>query len=674
MAFNLEKAIFINRAPFEHLELDFKEKGINVLTAINGKGKTTILSHIVDAFFELARPNFENEFEGKSNKYYRISSSIFNLNLSLPSFVYFVFNNNGERWDYIDIRNECSENDYEAIISIDNKIPYNEFSQELKVSKNVKKWCNSAQKDSVTKMFNKNLLTFFPSYRYENPGYLSDTYSFRIEHKIESGYSGFLTNPLRVICQFRVLANWLLDVVLDEIRQSQKLLNIGNQLLPLINKNEANVNRIIDENDIPKDVLLRLISLTSYSQQEVLKNINQVISNILSSKYPQRSLKVGVGDRAQGGTRINIVDASDETLVYPSIFNMSSGEKALVSIFIELLRQMDNLRIKINDISGIVLIDEIDKNLHISMQHEILPKLLNMFPNVQFIVTSHSPFLIMGLAHDAQERTQIIDLDNDGLVCELANNEQFKELCDLVISENQNFARRYSELMEQIKSNTKPLIITEGKTDYRHIKNAIKVLGRNDIDVEFYEVPDKWGSSQLKNMLEQLSKIKHQRIIIGVFDRDEQQYLSYLDVDNQSYKTYGDSNVYAFAIPLVNEGIYGNSISIEHYYDRDCLLKEAPENRRRLFLGREFYKSGNSRDGEYQTRASNLQHKVDINGVIDEKVYSKDDLEQLNSIALTKEAFISLIENDENYLRDFDFTNFNQILNIIAEIIKLPLT
>ena len=42
MAFYLEKAIFVNRAPFEHLELNFKENGINVLTAVNGKGKTTI--------------------------------------------------------------------------------------------------------------------------------------------------------------------------------------------------------------------------------------------------------------------------------------------------------------------------------------------------------------------------------------------------------------------------------------------------------------------------------------------------------------------------------------------------------------------------------------------------------------------------------------------------------
>ena len=42
MAFYIEKAIFVNRAPFEHLELNFKEKGINVLAAINGRDKTNL--------------------------------------------------------------------------------------------------------------------------------------------------------------------------------------------------------------------------------------------------------------------------------------------------------------------------------------------------------------------------------------------------------------------------------------------------------------------------------------------------------------------------------------------------------------------------------------------------------------------------------------------------------
>ena len=63
MALYLEKAIFVNRAPFENIELNFKEKGINVLAAINGRGKTTILSHITDAFYELAKDAFQNTFE-----------------------------------------------------------------------------------------------------------------------------------------------------------------------------------------------------------------------------------------------------------------------------------------------------------------------------------------------------------------------------------------------------------------------------------------------------------------------------------------------------------------------------------------------------------------------------------------------------------------------------------
>ena len=105
MALYLEKAIFVNRAPFENIELNFKEKGINVLAAINGRGKTTILSHITDAFYELAKDAFQNAFEGKENKYYRVSSSLYNIDFSNPSYVYFRFNLDGNNVDYI----VCSE-------------------------------------------------------------------------------------------------------------------------------------------------------------------------------------------------------------------------------------------------------------------------------------------------------------------------------------------------------------------------------------------------------------------------------------------------------------------------------------------------------------------------------------------------------------------------------------
>ena len=42
---------------------------------------------------------------------------------------------------------------------------------------------------------------------------------------------------------------------------------------------------------------------------------------------------------------------------------------------------------------GVVLIDEVDAHLHPNWQRDIGPWLCRLFPNVQFIVTTHSPFV-----------------------------------------------------------------------------------------------------------------------------------------------------------------------------------------------------------------------------------------------------------------------------------------
>lgn len=652
MAFYLEKAIFINRAPFEHLELEFKEKGVTVLTAVNGKGKTTIISHVVDAFYELAKKHYSNEFEGKENKYYRLSTSIFNLDSEKPSFVYFRFNNDDKKVDYVDIRNSCSQMEYENAINIDGRIPFTKFSDNFETQSNIKYWhIDSKQDHFVRSVFENNILTYFPSYRYEVPSYLNDSYGVKMNFKINGFISGYLKNPIEVVSGIRQIANWIMDVVLDweTYKKTQQI------------QFPDGVTRTVDNSP-------ELI---------IWNNLNEVLRDALSSKNIDGKIRMGIGKRNSAGIRLSVVAEKDGVIstVAPNLFTLSSGESALLCCFGELLRQADEIRPNtyLNAIQGIVLIDEVDKHLHIKLQKEALPKLFKLFPNIQFIVSSHSPFLNMGLADEAMDRTQIIDLDNNGLVCEPTNNDLYREVYEMMINENRRFADRYNNLVNQIKNNTKPIIITEGKTDYRHIKKAIEILDRNDIDVDFCQVPDNWGSSKLKEMLESLSRIKQQRIVIGIFDRDESEYLSYLDVENQQFKVYGNSNVYALAIPLVNENVYGNFISIEHYYNKHNLLKEEPVNHRRLYLGEEFYASGNSKDGHYQTKISKIQRKVEINGVIDEKVYASDDLEQTHSLALSKESFVSLIENDDNFTADFDFTNFNHILNLIKSIIELPL-
>lgn len=651
MSFTLEKAIFINRAPFEHLELYFRDKGVNVLSAINGKGKTTILSHIADAFYELAKIHYKNEFEDSPNKFYRISHSNEIINNEHPSIVFFRFRNNEEILDYVDIRSHLSNNKIYSYLP-DIHISYELINNVLNDNGFVKGWSQNARKKYIRKIFEENILTYFPSYRYEQPSFLTSTYKVKASFGLGIKNKGYLPNPIEVISGLPQLANWIMEVVLDWMIDKQ----IKSIQLP---------NGEIFESDITPEYIL-------------FKDLNNILSSALSSKKYNGEIHFGIGPRSKYGRLLAVVCDTDKErnkAIIPSIFDLSSGESALLTLFGEIIRQWDNLSRNraMLYMTGIVLIDEVDKHLHITLQKEILPKLFELFPNIQFIVSSHSPFFNMGLADIGMEHSQIIDLDNNGIVCSPTSNHLYNEVYNMMINENQRYANKYSELVSKIKSNNRPIVITEGKTDYRHIRNAIKVLGKTDVDIDFYEVPDGWGDSKLQSMLENLSKIKQRNIVIGIFDRDTKKYLDYFDVDHQKYKSFENSNVYAFAIPLVNKDVYGESISIEHYYRKEDLLKEEMNTGRRLFLGSEFYPSGNSIDGKYQTKISQIQHKVEVNGIIDEKVFLSNDLQQKTNIALSKNSFTELIELNGEYSKDFNFDNFNLIINMIQEIINQPL-
>ena len=58
--------------------------------------------------------------------------------------------------------------------------------------------------------------------------------------------------------------------------------------------------------------------------------------------------------------------------------------------------------------AGVVLIDELELHLHPKWQREVTGKLRKTFPNIQFIATTHSPFVIQAL-----KPGELINLDPD---------------------------------------------------------------------------------------------------------------------------------------------------------------------------------------------------------------------------------------------------------------------
>lgn len=250
----------------------------------------------------------------------------------------------------------------------------------------------------------------------------------------------------------------------------------------------------------------------------------------------------------------------------------------------------------------------------------------------------------------------------------ILTDEDVQRHAEKIIDEFREENNYLNSVIEKFSTDTCPLIITEGKTDLQHIRKAKEKLNIDTINIEFFEITEHWGDSKLKTLLEQSSKLKHSRVIIGIFDRDDDKIVQEIENNESILKDYGN-NVFGICIPLQNESIYGNKISIEHYYPEN-ILKKSDYNNRRLFLGKEFYHSGNSRDGNYQTKTKKIQHKVDVNGVIDEKVFKKEDLEQNNSIALTKANFANLVETNEEFIGDFDFKSFNELFERIKEVLN----
>jgi predicted ATP-dependent endonuclease of OLD family len=74
---------------------------------------------------------------------------------------------------------------------------------------------------------------------------------------------------------------------------------------------------------------------------------------------------------------------------------LSDGERSIVAMCFDIARRLILLNEKNDDPvkngRGIVLIDEIDLHLHPEWQRKIVTDLPRVFPNLQFIATTHSP-------------------------------------------------------------------------------------------------------------------------------------------------------------------------------------------------------------------------------------------------------------------------------------------
>lgn len=154
---------------------------------------------------------------------------------------------------------------------------------------------------------------------------------------------------------------------------------------------------------------------------------------------------------------------------------LSDGQRRIAAIFCDLALRCASLNSQlaencIVETPGIVTIDELDLHLHPAWQRTLIGDLLRVFPKLQFIATSHSPFLLQA----AFELGAVVDMETGEFA--QATDTSIEDITEAVMGVEQpqrsarfldlkDKAARYMELLESRPSSPDEIASVKAELD-----------------------------------------------------------------------------------------------------------------------------------------------------------------------------------------------------------------
>lgn len=445
-----------NAGPIDNLTIDFPftDSGSPKPLAIvgeNGTGKTILLSYLVNTLINAKQTAFDDA-EVEQGRVYKYRSPQYIKAKAHYSYGRAEFGNGQfvEEWQ-LDIQKSKFEETYSFSPARKSwpSIPASEFSHfNSSLSNN---------EQAAKELFENKCCLYFPVNRFEEPAWLNiDNLKDRANYTELKHINRYSNRSLISTSPLKANRNWLLDLIFD--RQTFEI-HTPNMALPT------------GENQQPINVPV----FAGYQGQS--SRIYQAVLQLLRTTLrADGTIRLGAGDRRN---RIISILKDEESWI-PNIFQLSTGEVLLLNLFLSTLRDYDlsggSLE-NLTDIRGIVIIDEIDAHLHARHLKEILPDLLASFPNVQFIMTSHSPLFLLGM----EERLgidgfKIVNMPN-GEIVSASDFSEFTEAYETFKQTN----RHRQEIKDTLKANSRPIVFVEGDYDIRYINRAAELLGKTHI-------------------------------------------------------------------------------------------------------------------------------------------------------------------------------------------------
>ncbi|MBR6937926.1 MAG: AAA family ATPase [Prevotella sp.] len=141
---------------------------------------------------------------------------------------------------------------------------------------------------------------------------------------------------------------------------------------------------------------------------EVTKEIEYITNALRKFSEHELAIAVDILDLSPYDAHLRIMTKDRHPY---SFRNLPAGYKRLFSIALDLAYRSFFLGKDLN-IVGVAIIDEIDQHLHPELEQVVLARLMATFPNLQFIVSTHSPLVLTGLKTvDGQNR--ILKMQSD---------------------------------------------------------------------------------------------------------------------------------------------------------------------------------------------------------------------------------------------------------------------
>lgn len=486
-----------NVGPIEKLDFEFpiNEDGTPkpvFFVGENGSGKSIVLSHLVNFLVSAKQLAFDNA-ETDSGKVYKIRSPRY-ITIGKDYSYSKVITNSDEyqiEWSLNRIASEYTSPPNNPDWHL---IPHNE-SNLFKSSVETK--------DKSLNLFSKSVVLYLPPNRFEEPAWLNiHNLNAKANYTDLRNITGYSDRKMIDYSPLKENQNWLLDLLFDRHVFDMKILNIP------LNPTESS------EETTPEISFFGGFSGASASLfEEILKGINIILQK-------NRSLRFGVGTRHD--RVISIMDKETNEQVVPNLFQLSTGETLLLNLYLSILRDFDLANgsfSRLEDVSGVVIIDEIDMHLHTTFQRTILPKLIKLFPKIQFIATTHSPLLLLGLEKElGADKITIINLP-EGKEISVSSFSEFGAAYD-AFKETQAFTK---DLEKAISESTKPLLYVEGDYDTKYLKKAATLFNKTDL-LNKFDIRDGDGYQNLSKIWDAFHKTNFsqtiQSLIVLLYDCD----------------------------------------------------------------------------------------------------------------------------------------------------------